>query len=86
MGNAFLSIMINHRLEKNETSQFRNVRDDVVRRINVFSTFPDDISFFIASKSNQSILAIGQLPFYMLKFSDTAMDTLILLIYEGFTI
>ena len=70
MGNAFLSIMINHRLEKNETSQFRNVRDDVVRRINVFSTIPDDISFFIASKYNQSILAIGQLLFYKLKFFD----------------
>ena len=70
MGNAFLSIMINHRLEKNETSQFRKVRDVVVRQINVFSIFPDDISFFVARKCNQSILAIEKLRFYKLKFSD----------------
>ena len=70
MENAFLSIMINHRLEKNETSQFRKVRDVVVRQINVFSIFPDDISFFVARKCNQSILAIEKLRFYKLKFSD----------------
>ena len=68
MGNAFLSIMINHRLEKNETSQFRKVRDVVVRQINVFSIFPDDISFFVARKCNQSILAIEKLRFVLIIF------------------
>ena len=76
MGNAFLSIMINHRLEKNETSQFRKVCDAVVRRINVFSIFPDDIGLFVARKCNQRILVIEKLLFYQLKFSDNIVITL----------